>query len=251
MNRAIIRSICAAALASYLLVPAFAQDTVNLKRVYKTGEVDKYKTVMTINAKNPQDGKDFKFVATILTTDTTELVTADGSATIKTLLDDVTLNVNGREESPGGTGVVITTTLDKSGLVKEQTGASEPGSRLGVILAMTRALVAPDKPLKIGEEIKLDYPAAGTKDGRVKGTLKLVSREPKSDSIPGESLKIETKLDVPLGAAAGGKPVKINSTGFIEQASGKIYKIDGTVMGNLGMLPPGATIAFTVEKLAK
>src|ERR1041384_3387512 len=135
---------------------AFAEDSFNLKRVYKTGESDKYRTTVTIDAKDPKSGNAVKIVLAIATTDETKEIKFDGTTILAMKVDSATVNVNGTDTPVPINGASFSTTLDKTGKVASQDLGAGPAAQIGQLLTLTRLSVMPDRALKAGEEYKLE-----------------------------------------------------------------------------------------------
>ncbi len=103
-----------------IIAAAHADDTFNLKRIYKTGESDRYRTTITIDTTDPSDGKAAKVVFTIATTDETKEIKFDGSVLLSMKIDSATIGVNGAEQPVPLNNTSFATTLDKSGKIIKQ-----------------------------------------------------------------------------------------------------------------------------------
>lgn len=228
-------------------LPVCAQDAYHLRRVYKAGETDKYKTTIAIQGSNPMGGGAMKVELTLLMTETTKEVKEDGTVTVVTTIESGTVNFNGMEQSLPNQGQTITTTFDKSGKLVKEEGA--PGV-LGGMLGFTRVGAMPDRPLRVGEEWKFDIPINEAKQQRVKGTVTLLSLEKKSEDVPIDTLKIRSVVDTPLTTPQGDQQMHLEATTFVEPGTGKAIKVEGVITGQIGPINDAKVIfkRIRVEK---
>ena len=204
-----------------------AQESATLKRVYKAGETERYKTVITIDAQTPMGPQ--KGEITMLTTEKTKEVKDDGTVVLTATLDSGSVRF-GEGNVPLPT-VILTTTLNKDGkIVKEEGGNVENAPSLPELFFLTRNSVFATHALKIGEEWKYSTALDTARKRTVKGSLTLVSREPKSEEIPIESLKIRTVKDGVLGSGKETRPVHIEAISLLEPDTGKDFRTEGAIV---------------------
>jgi hypothetical protein len=228
--------------------PARAEDTYALKRVYKAGETDRYKTVMTMEAETPQGA--MKVETTMVMSHTTREMKEDGTVVVVRKVESGTINFNGMERPLPTVGQETTLTLDKTGKVVKQEGGDPPGRPgFGRMLNLTNVNVYPDHPLKIDEEWKFEFQPEEESKEKVKGILKILGVEPKSDEVPAETLKVNIKMEVPVSTPQGNTVVKVDVTTLVEKETGKELKSDGTVTGvQFGPVEPKINIKRTRVK---
>jgi hypothetical protein len=216
--------------------PVRAQDSYVLKRVYKAGEKDRYRTTITVEGQNPSgDGSAVKIDIALVTTETTQEIKPDGTITLVTTVVDGTINANGQERPFPGAGETITTTLDKNGKpIKVEGGQGQ----LAPLLNMTRfnAGGLQDRALKVGQDYKFEIPTGEDKNRKTTGVITLSGKEPKCDEVPVETLKVKGTVDTLLPLQQEDTPAHIVATAFVEPGTGKTLKIEGTITGKLGLL---------------
>jgi len=234
--------VCALTLCASI-TKSHADDPVNLKRVYKTGESDKYQTTITIDAKDPNSGNMLKVVISASTTDETKEIKFDGSVLLSMKIDSASFSINGMSQPVPINGASFLTTLDKDGKVVKQELGEGPAAQLGQLLTLTRLSLMPDRPLKPGEEFKFET------ENKAKVAVTLVGKEPKNDEVAVETLKVKTTIDSPATAPQSLQKVKVDATSLLEPGTGKVLRTVGSLDGPLGQLPPGAKVTFKVLRL--
>ena len=98
--------------------------------------------------------------------------------------------------------------------------------------SLTKNLGIPDRPVKIGEEIKFETPTADGKE-KVTGTLKVASLEAKNADLTADTVKLVASVNLPTDQ---GEKLHVDATAFVEPGTGKQLKLDGEVTGKLPML---------------
>jgi len=204
--------------------PSRADDAYTIKRVFKAGEVDRYKTTLDIEASGGM-----KLQISFTTTETTKEIKDDGSMVRAITIEGADLSLNGQSVAmPGFKPSTITASFDKDGKpVKEEGEAGQ----FKQMLSMTRPTIEADRALRVGEEWKTEVPT--NKDGtkKLNVTVTLVGLEPKTEAVPAESYKVKTVADGVVESPQGDQKVKMESVTFVTRDSAKILKSDGTVTG--------------------
>jgi hypothetical protein len=216
-------------------------DVYVLKRVFKAGEVDKYKTVITLVSPDKAftDGP-LKLDITIIARETVKEVKKDGSAVVELRVESATVKTGDKEGPfPGGIPEPVVTTYDKSGNVVNGKGKkSDEGGLALKLVSMTRPDILNDKSLKIGEEWKFDTSKSADAKSQpfTKGALTLVGPEKSGADVPVDTMKVKIITDmvnmdavVPEGES---RPVThLDGSALIETETGKILMITGKITG--------------------
>lgn len=229
---ATVGRLAVAAAIALALVPAAARaadDTYALKPVYKAGEVERYRTVITYVVDTPMGVSQRE--VTIDTTETTRDVKPDGTATVETKVDSAKANLDGSQQEVGGGGETLTTVYDSAGRVVKQEGGFQPGSA-AQMLNIARAVFAPEHPLKLGEAYKYSSEAktdAGTR--RVSGVLTAVGIEKKSADVPVDVLRVNNASDTVIAAPTGEQKMHADGYWLIDLANSKPVKLQGKITG--------------------
>lgn len=218
-----------------------AQESYSLKRVYKAGETDRYKTVITMEAEGPMGPFTFEF--TILTTEKVKDVKPDGSAVVETTVESGKLKAKDVERELNDSST-FTTTIDKTGKeTRSEAGEPTAGkSQRGpavMMLGLARAAMIPPRTLKVGEEWKYDIPATDAKSSKTTGSVTLVGLvgvERKTEAIPADALKVKCVTVVTSPGPMGDTRLQITSTVLLDPANGKSLDIQGDGSGRLGPL---------------
>jgi hypothetical protein len=202
---------------------ALAEDSYTLKRVYKVGEVDRYKMSFVIEGM-------LKAEVNLVIKETTKAL-KDGVATVETTIESGKISFNGQEQPFPQAGQTSSVNIDtKTGKVVSTEGNT--GGPLSRLSGLTKNLGIPDRPVKIGEEIKFDSPSGDGKE-KVTGTLKVASLESKSADVPTETVKLVASVNLPTEQ---GEKLHVDATAFVEPGTGKQLKLEGDVTGKLPML---------------
>ncbi len=221
-------------------LPASAQETYVLKRVFTAGETDRYTTVIKFEQNATE--------AVLMTTEVTREVKEDGSAVVATTVDSIVLRARGSEMPfPGGSGQVLLSTYDRAGkLVKQETVGG--GGSVGQLLNVARPGVFLEKPLKIGETIKDQVTVGADKSRKADITVTLLALDKKDATVPVDSLRYrviaETVVPGPAGDAKNRSEVVVR----LAKDTGKLVSADGKMEGI--PLPGGGTakITYTVTR---
>lgn len=232
--------ICAAGFMASVR-PVHADDTYLVKRTFKAGEVDRYKTTLDIEAAGGM-----KLQLSFATTEKTREIKDDGAMVRSITVESADIVVNGQTmPMPGFKATTITGTFDKDGKPSKEEGDA---GQFRQLLSMTRPMAEADRALKLGEEWKTEVPT--NKDGtkKLNVTVTLVSLEPKSDTMPTETYKIKTVAEGLVETPQGDQKVKMESVSLVARDSGKMIKSDGTVSG-INMQPFGdAKVVYKVAR---
>jgi len=220
---------CALALAAFAAgglsaARASAEDTYTIKRAFKAGEVDRYKTTMDI-----EGGGGMKLQIAFATTEKTVEIKSDGTMVRSITVDSADLVMGGQTmQMPGFKPATVSSTFDKDGKPVKEEGQ---GGQFIQMISMTRPTVEADKPLRVGEEWKTTLPT--NKDGSKKldVVVKLLGLEAKSDTIPVDAYKIKTVADGAVESPQGDQKVKMESVSFVTRDTGKVIRNEGTVTG--------------------
>ncbi|NLH99629.1 MAG: hypothetical protein GX446_09085 [Chthonomonadales bacterium] len=243
MDRSFRVVACLACVAMLLGIAAagYGQDTYTVKRTFKAGEVDRYKTNIQI-----ESDAGMKVEIVFETTEKTVEMKADGAMVRSITVDRAEMLLNGQTMAmPGFQPATITSTFDKDGKpVKEEGQAGQ----FRQFLSMTRPTSEAQKPLKVGEDWKTEVPT--NKDGTKKldVTVTLVGLEPKSDSLAAESYKIKTVADGVVEGQDGDQKIRVESTSFVRRDNGAPLRIEGTVTGIKAAPLGAAEVSFKVVR---
>ena len=222
------------------LRPADAQDTYNLKRTFKAGEIDRYKTTMDIEA-----ASGMKLQITFTTTEKTEEIKEDGSMVRSITVETGELSVGGQTMAmPGFQRATMKATFDKDGKVVKEEGQ---GGQFRQMLSMTRPMVEAGRPLKIGEEWKTQLPTNQDGTKKLDVTVTLVALEPKSDKVPVDSYKVKTVAEGPIETPQGDAKVRMEAVTLTARENGKLVRSEGTITGLTLPQFGEAKISFKVE----
>lgn len=221
-------------------VAASAQ-SYSLKRTYKAGESDRYRTVITMETENPNGTMTVEF--TIVTTENVKDVKPDGSATVETKVDNASMLVKDKVNTASrelNDSSVVTTTIDSAGketkreVLGDNGQPGQPGPAF-MMLGLVRAAAIPPRSMKAGEDYKYDIPPADAKSSRRAGTVTVVGVE-KAASTGADALKVRCSTVVTSPDPAGEKKLTIASTVLLDPATGKTLEVEGSGSGWLGTL---------------
>jgi hypothetical protein len=241
-------------LASYHAHALYRQaaDTTEytLKRVFKEGDVDRYKLAVhtTINA--PQAGGEVNIDLTLTMKETTKEVKPDGAVKLVEEFEEA----HGKFTSPMGEQEAdlkrmmpkITQIRDKKGAVDVKTeggNAMLSGQIAGMIENMARAEIAslPSKAVKVGESWKIESNPEVEKatGGKTTGDVTLISTE----TIDGiKTLKLKAVTDTEVKEQGGGK-MRGEVVSNVDARTGKAVRLTSKADGEVG----GNKISATVE----
>ncbi len=233
----------AASVVLLAMAPAavVAEDTYAIKRTFKAGEVDRYKTTLDIEAAG---GMNIQIV--FATTEKTVEVKDDGTMTRSISVDTAELVMNGQAmQMPGFKPATIKSTFDKDGKpIKEEGEAGQ----FRQMLSMTRPMAEADRPLKVGEEWKTEVPT--NKDGtkKMNVTVTLLGLESKGETLSADTFKIKSVADGTVESPQGDQKVRFESVSSIARDTGKPLRIEGTVGGIVIPQFGPAKISFKVVR---
>ena len=210
--------------------------TYTLKRVYKTGDADRYKLTMTINVNAPGGGGPIDVTTLMVMKDSTKEAKEDGSLTSISEFESASVTLNGMDIDITTMMPKVITTRDKTGKsdVKMEGGneqvTSQIGDQIKQFSVASASAYLPTKPVKVGDTWDMATDPAGPKDQKVVGKVTLVSVE----TIKGVKVAtLKTVTDVTAGA-----DTKIHSeaTTHVDVATGKPLdaktKTSGSASGN-------------------
>lgn len=223
--------------ATALTVPAaMAQDAYTIKRVYKAGEVDRYKIAVKVASST------LSIDIAMTMTEKTKEVKDDGTVVVTTSLDSGMMSMGGTDIPMPNEGQTFTITMDKTGKVIKQEGADSKNP-VNSMMSMMRN-PTPTCALKVGEEVKTDIPIGDDKQ-KMSVVMKLIGVEKKSAEIPVDTLKVKSQADGALPVPNGPQNVKVDTTSWFEIGTGKMLKVEGTVTGlNMAELGGDAKVTF-------
>lgn len=218
---------------------AFAvQDQFQLLRTYKEGDRDHYK--MAVTATMAMGAVDM----TMNMHQTVKKVYDNGDADIETQMADMKMSFGGQEmPAPTQDIPAVVQKFDKLGRpVGQPQGQTNP--MMSQMSFMKYAGFTGDKPLKVGETLKVD--AKDEKDSsHTTGTILL-------EKIEGGFAFITANLQV-KNKQTGDNPMKIVMKSQIVTESGKLHKVDGDIT-NLPDSGQGMTVdqvKLTMERVTK
>jgi len=209
--------------------------TYTLKRVYKTGDTDRYRMTTKINAEIPGAGP-VDVTTTMLMKDLTKEAKEDGSLTSIAEFENASVSLNGMDIDITGMMPKLITTRDKNGKsdVKMEGGNEQITSQIGDQIKQfnmsAAAAMLPSKAVKVGDSWEIATNALGAKDQKVAGKVTLVS----VDTIKGKKVaKLKTVSDVTGG---GDTKIHTEATTLIDLETGKAIdtttKTDGNANGS-------------------
>lgn len=205
-----------------LTAAAFAvvQDEVKFNRTFKSGEKDKY--TFRVQGKMPMGEMDItmSMLQEILK------VHENGDADQKTTIADVKLLMNGSDMTqmvpPGAFGQPVTVRISKNGMPVDKKAAAQGPAGMGQLMSIGNS-IAFDKPMKVGQTIPINQTDPKDPKSKVTGSMTL-------ESITDGVAKILSTVEITT-AQTTSKPMKIVSTSWIEVASAKPNKVEGTLTG--------------------
>lgn len=220
---------------------AFAlQDEVKFSRTYKAGEKDKY--AFKVQTKTPMGDVDM----TMSMTQEILKVYDNGDADQKTTIADMKMMMNGTDMSsmlpPGAMGQPVIVRINKNGMAVAKTKA--PANQgmmggMGDLVALGNFLS--EKAFKVGQPVPIDISDPKDPKTKVKGTMTLEALEAGVARV---------KSDLEVTSAQATKPIKVQTTAWVEVATSKPNKIEGTVNNVTG--PQGMeieTIKYSMERV--
>ncbi len=198
--------------------------TYLIKRVYKKGEVNRYKYSMNMTMTPPGSTDAIQIVMKMTAKVTVKSADADGSYSVIQQFESMVMNMLGMDRDMTSSLPVTTTTRDKDGKITTKSEGGDPQAvqQFASMRSYTELAekAIPKKPVKIGEEweIHSKLPAPdGSGEVEVVSTSKLVGKEI-LDGV--KALKISTKVKT-----SGIADSTQESVIFIEEATGKPLKM--------------------------
>jgi hypothetical protein len=210
---------------------AHAQESYALRRVYRSGESDRYQTVLELSGQG--SGSALHAAVTLVTTEVTKDVKADGTVTLVRTIESATLKINDSPPRTRPGGQAVTETYDATGrlLRREVSGTGQ----LGGLLELTGATALPNRTLRVGEEWRFEHTVPDS-DQKVTGSIKLLAVERKGELVPTDSLKLKSVLEATLPSTGGGKS-HVDAILYVEPETGKVLRAEGVITGALGAGP--------------
>ncbi|MCC6730330.1 MAG: hypothetical protein IT208_13415 [Chthonomonadales bacterium] len=245
-----------AVIAALLTVGALAAQSASaqeasysLKRVYRQGEVDRYRTIIHVEQQTaPAGSAPIVLVMTLTTTETTREVKPDGGVVLENRLDSAVVSLNGKEEPLPGPGQAVTlTTLDKDGKPVRQETTGQTG--IAPLIAMTRPAFLIPRPLKVGEQLKLRLPEGPETAKTLDVSITLVELAKKAQELPSDALRVKSVADGVLPGAAGAQRLHAEMTSLMEPEGARLLRVDGTVTGLVFPQIGPARMTFRVVRL--
>lgn len=209
-----------------------------IKRVYKAGEVDRYKLTMKMTGDGLEGPLDI--TSTLITKETTKEADDDGSYTVLFEIEKMTNTAEGMDMDVTDMLPKITMKRDKNGKksVKTEGGAEDfTAGQDEEIKQFTEfsAAFLPGKPVKIGQSWEVDASAFGDAKKTKKGKATLVSVETvkgvklgkirsEGDEIDEENRKMHSDIVLLIDMATG-KTVSFTATGEGDALEGKVRMV--------------------------
>jgi len=211
---------------------AFAmQDEFLLTRSYKEGDKDTYKLAVTANMS--LGSADIN----MLMNQTVKKVYETGEADIETQIAEMRMSFGGQEmPMPNQDMPAMVQKFDKFGRPVGQPQGASGGMAGGVMSQMSFMRYAGftgEKPLKVGETLKIDVKDE-KEESHTTGTVLL-------EKITDGVAFITSNLEVKNKQTGSGAPMKIAMKSQVLVASGKLHKVDGDVT-NLPDTGQGMTV---------
>jgi hypothetical protein len=227
--------------AAAAVTTASAQDTVNLRRAYKVGDTDRYKTVIQV-ASADNSPIDMTFV----TIDKVKEIRADGSTVLGMTVESAVGKFGGQEfPVPAGSGE-IAIEMDKDGKVTRQ---ETTGNSMGQILLMARQSQMPTKPLKIGEEAKFETPGGKNGKGKMNGVLTVVGRAKKGDKLPVDCIELKTVAEGLVNGPQGDMKLKVEGKSFIGEETNRLIRSEGAITGLVIPMLGDGPLKYTITRM--
>lgn len=206
-----------------------AQDTLTLEKAYKANEKDVFNVAFQVTTAMGQ--ADIKMVLTY----TVKKVYEEGSADIESQASALKVKFNDREMDLSNRPQPVSSVRYSKYGVPLETGSLSTGAMNTNFLRM--ANVIPDKPLKVGQPVEVDFKDPKDEKSTIKGTVTL------------ESLKenvgvVVSKLDV--SNAQTTTPMKFVMTSNVDATTKRLIKVNGTVSN----LPVQNGVAVTAVQFA-
>ncbi|MCW3096103.1 MAG: hypothetical protein JWL77_1721 [Chthonomonadaceae bacterium] len=221
--------------------------TYTLKRIYKTGEMDRYRLTTKINMDSPGGGGPIDVTTLMLMKDSTKEAKEDGSLTSISEFESASVTFNGMDLDITTMMPKVITTRDKNGKsnVKMEGGNEQVTSQIGDQLKQFTTAAAsaflPPKPVKVGDTWDMMSDPSVPKDQKINGKVTLVS----VDTVKGKKVaKLKTVSDVTSGADT---KIHTEATTLIDVETGKPLNATTKTSGNTNGSP--VNIEMTLKML--
>ncbi len=224
------------AAAAIVCAALAAQDTLKLERKYVVGEKDSYKYKLSL-----ETGQGSVDVA-MTQAQAVVKVYDNGDADIESSTSGLSVKFNGQDVPvPAPPNQKDTRRYTKQGVPVSLTQGGRGGMQGGMAFAQFLNVLA-DKPLTVGQTVPVEYTLPDEKT-TVSGTVKL-------ESLANGVAKLLSHMNVTMPQST--KPVKLVITSFVDAASSKLSKAEGTAtdLPEQGPMSPKA-VQFTIERQAQ
>lgn len=197
--------------------------TYLIKRIYKEGEVNRYKYSLNMTMTPPGSTEAIQIVMKMTAKETVKSADADGSYSVTQQFESMVMNMLGMDRDMTSSLPVTTTTRDKDGKITTKSEGGDPQAAqqlatMGDFSEISEKSI-PKKPVKIGEEwvIHFKHPLPNNSgDLEVTSTSKLVGVE----ILEGvKALKLSTKATF-----SGAADSTLEIIMFLEEKTGKPLK---------------------------
>lgn len=218
--------------------PSKADTTYSVQRVYKAGDVDRYKISLRLVSNGPQtDGKDFVMSVNMLMKETIKAITPEGTVTTVDEFEQANSDINNQHFDMTTLMPKVTQSRDKAGHTDVKTEGGNPQvTPQGVKMAQTtsgfQAVFLPAKPVKVGDTWTADGSSlAADPTAKAIFTVKLESVE----TLNGVTiLHLKAVADITGGKIPDAK-MRDEVTLLVDAKTGKsikmLSKTDGTAGG--------------------
>lgn len=200
-----------------------------VRRIYKDGEVDRYKMSMQMNFQSEQAGA--SGATFVLTIKETTRAKGDGSAVLTDEAEEAYLKLGEQEMEFASSLPKMTHKHGRDGKtteIKSEGGSGNIARFGGMVLQLfpqAQSVLYPPRPVKVGDTWKIDPQDAAARGPapRLIGTASFVGTETWKGR---KTLKVKIDVSVAPQAGAGGK-MRLDSIGNIDTETGKILRIVG------------------------
>lgn len=245
MNLSHFRTAAVFIISGCSIVPVTAQtsptDTYLIKRVFKAGDIDRYKMKMDITIKSPEaGGKDQIIKMNMLMKETVKSVSDAGLVTVIDEYPKAEVGFNGQTMDIAEQVPKITITKDASGhITAKADGSNENANKqfeqIAKSMFVQQANSMPKKPVKVGDSWTPDTTAVSETVGqKITATLKLDAME-----MIGQVKVLKLVSITDTSATAAGTPetkVHSESTTYLDANTFKLVKMimkgSGIAAGN-------------------
>jgi hypothetical protein len=216
-----------------------ADQTYTLQRVFKAGDVDRYRITVNQKANGPQsDNKDYQIKMVLVIKETTKTVGDSGEVTAVEEYTKADGTFGGQDMDMMQMMPKLTVTKDKAGKIDVTAeGGQEPlvqkMSDMAKSMMQSQAAMIPAKPVKVGDTWNVELPGVTPgEDTMTKFTVKLDGIEVVDGA---KTLRLKTITDTTGGPQSDTK-MHGEGTMYVDAASGKLIKmaskVDGTAKGS-------------------